>query len=374
MRGQVGQPTEEGIAHCASRGFALVLPYLVLLIGNRMAHAPRTPKHTPQPGFELCWHSTCGHISWRPLATLPPEAGASPGVAKPPSRYLQVGSYLCPTCEIAQATPTCKQARLLCSIYLQRIVAIGFGFGRKDELKALGFSWVAARKVWIYEPTKGGLESLLPTLAKPLACLTEILDTRDSPPFRKKEEGPAPANKTELAIITCLLPGRFLTRLAGESLSLPIIASIPWPPSLEDLRNISTSDIPPEVVRVLCLPSLPELLELGFTREDLFHIVEGSAGMDISICTADLAIDLRGLAPSIKAIQALKNSPSGANAPRPLPDRHNSKGGRPATARQKAPEVIRLKAEGWTIAQIQAQLLLSRRSIGRILRDLEQVS
>jgi hypothetical protein len=263
---------------------------------------------------------------------------------------------------------------LLCSIYLQRIVAIGFGYGRKDDLKALGFNWLAARKVWVYEPTKGGLESLLPTLAKPLACLTEILDTRVAPPFRKKGEGPAPVDQTELAIITCLLPGRFLTRLAGESLSLPIIASIPWPPSLENLQNIDTSALPPRVVRLLCLPSLPELLELGFTRGDLFRIVEGAAGMDISVCTADLAIDLRGLAPSIKAIQALKDSPSGAIAPRPLPIRHKSKGGRPATAQQKAPEVIRLKSEGWTITQIQAQLLLSRRSIGRILRTIEPVS
>ena len=339
-----------------------------------MAHSVRIPKHTPQPGFELCWHSTCGHISWRPLETLPPEAGASPGVAKPSSKYLSLGSYLCPTCEIAQATPTCKQARLLCSIDLQRIVAIGLGFGRKEELKALRFSWLKTRGVWIYELGNENLKTLLPALAKPLACLTEILDTRVAPPFRKKEEGPAPVEQTELAIITCLLPGRFLSRLAGESLSLPIIASIPWPPSLEDLQNIDTSALPPKVVRLLCLPSLPELLELGFTREDLFQVVEGAAGMDISVCTADLAIDLRGLAPSIKAIQALKDSPSSAKAPRPLPDRHNSKGGRPATARQKAPEVIRLKAEGWTIAQIAVNLLLSRRSIGRILRAPAQVS
>jgi hypothetical protein len=41
---------------------------------------------------------------------------------------------------------------------------------------------------------------------------------------------------------------------------------------------------------------------------------------------------------------------------------------------EKAPEVIRLKSEGWTIAQIEAQLLLSRRSIGRILRVPAQVS
>jgi hypothetical protein len=263
---------------------------------------------------------------------------------------------------------------LLCSIYLQRIVAIGFGYGRKDELKALGFSWKAARKVWVYEPTKGSLESLLPTLAERLACLTEMPDTRVAPPFQKKEEGPAPVEETALAIITCLLPGRFLTRFPGQSLSLPIIASIPWPPSLEDLRNINTSDIPPEVVRVLCIPSLPELLELDFTREDLFHIVEGAAGMDVSVCTACRRIDFRGHLLPIKALQALKQSPSVTNAPRTLPGPHNSKGGRPATAQQKAPEVIRLKSEGWTIAQIQAQLLLSRRSIGRILRTPEPVS
>jgi hypothetical protein len=263
---------------------------------------------------------------------------------------------------------------LLCSIYLQRIVAIGFGYGRKDELKALGFSWKAARRVWVYEPTKGVLESLLPTFAERLACLTEMPDTRVAPPFRKKEESPAPVEKTKLAIITCLLPGRFLMKYPGESLSLPIIASIPWPPSLENLRNIKTSDIPPEVVRVLCIPSLPELQELGFTREDLFHIMDEAAGMDISVSTACRAIDFRGFLKSIKALQALKQSPLGTNAPRTLPDRHNSKGGRPATAMEKAPEVIRMKSEGWTIAQIQAQLLLSRRSIGRILRAPEQVS
>jgi len=339
-----------------------------------MANTPFTPRHTPLLHQELCWHPVCTHITWRKRAIPLPE-GASETIPTPP-RFLPAGKPLCPNCEQAEKESSPDAARLIGSLWSKRITAIGFGRKRKDELKAHHFRWGAVPEVWVFEASGGNIENYLATLALTLRCKTEMVDVRVAPkaPTTPKNTlampsapkvTPSPVQTTppKWAVITCAVPGGKVGLSVGAQKNQTIIGSIPWPPRLNNLPEVISAGLPPEVPRFLCLSGITKLAEANFTQRDLWQLAQAGAEMNVAVLTVDKQFDTRPLLLGIRKLPpgpkcaVLMTSPT-----------QKSKGGRPASARIRSAEVLDLAGKGMSAAAISRQLGISSRSVRRVLQ------
>lgn len=272
-----------------------------------MISTPFSPKHQLDRQFELCWHPTCTHTTWRVRASpLAPDLSEEQIPAAP--KYLPVGSPYCPACRKGQEHPDANTPRLICSIFAKRITAIGFGRARKDGLKALSFQWGRVEGVWVY-PADGtnSLEASLARLGKALGCAIELADTRKVPPRPVNghvdagtPQTPIPAiqpspevgtiSDTKLeqplwAVIACPAPGASFSQNAEQQEISPIFATMDWPPQFQAIQAASCSCPYPGVPQVLVSPSIRYLTETGYSQIDLWGLASRLAEASIALST-----------------------------------------------------------------------------------------
>lgn len=282
-----------------------------------------TPKHTPDRLHELCWHPTCTHITWRKRQKPLPVNLTEDQIPAPP-KQLPEGTPLCVCCRKAEGNPDPSTARLILSVPSNRITAIGFGKTRKDELRALRFKWGKVAGVWVFlADGTDPLETSLKRLGEALGCATEVADTRMVPPKPRERSaekepqqvsvGNVQVSKStslpsdtrllpRLAVIACPGPGRSFSQTEDARRASPIIASVPWPPQLQAIRAAATSALPPEVPRILVLPTVAEMAGLGFSQVNLWNLASDLAALDIGLCTAHREIDMEEQFRSIRRL------------------------------------------------------------------------
>ena len=330
--------------------------------------SPFTPRHTVDAQFFLLWHPSCGHVTWcRRKEPLPEDGTPKPG-SDAPRRRLKQGMPLCPSCRQAQAHPESAIARLVGSVVLQRIAAIGFQRSENDRLKVLRFQWSPRDGLWVFQPPTGTIEFHIRSLAAALGCSFELADTRVVPPIPKNladqstPPSPPQAKNKHWALISCMPDGKPLN-LAKISLeTYTPIGTIPWPPELKNLPDPVSAGLPPETPRRLCIPTIPELHDLGFTRYDFWKLLEAAVDLDLSIMT----LESEGCGSSImRMMSRLPKTP--AQSPPSTSNRATLRVGRPPTARVKGEEVLRLHSEGKSVAEVAGTLGISERSVRRIL-------
>lgn len=339
--------------------------------------APFAPRHTVDAHFFLQWHPSCGHLSWHPRSEPLTEDGTPKPGADAPRRRLPKGMPLCPSCRQAQDHPEPSLARLVGSVSLKRIAAIGFPRGVNERLKELRFQWSPRDGLWVFQPATNNIESQIRSLAAALGCSLDLADTRVVPPIpgelpnRPTPPSPPQIKNKHWALISCRPDGKPLNlgKLSLETYTP--IGTIPWPPSPKDLMSLPSPvscGLPPETPMKLCLPTLPELHDLGFTRDDFWRLVEAAVDLDLSVMTQEG----EGCGPStMRIISRLPQAP--AQPPSSPSDIEPPRGGRPPSARVKTPDVLRLHAEGQSVSTIANILGISPRSIRRIL-DLSKDS
>jgi hypothetical protein len=254
---------------------------------------------------------------------------------------------------------------------LKRIAAIGFKRNENERLKALRFQWSPRDGLWVFKPTTSTIESQIRSLADALGCTFDLADTRVMPPIpgslpdRPAPPSPPQTKNKHWAVISCMPDGKPLNL---DKLSLETytpIGRIPWPPNPKDLLNLPdpvSAGLPPETPRRLCLPTLPELHDLGFTRDDFLRLLEAAADLDLTIMT------IEGEVCGASTMRILHRLPmASTKAPSSPVDRTSNRGGRPPSARLKGEEVLRLHSEGKSVAEVASTLGVSARSVRRIL-------
>jgi hypothetical protein len=315
----------------------------------------RRPSHVANPTFELTFHRSCGHVTWHarvePLMDL---------ASHQPSDYLPFGQPLCNSCQMAQESPDPSTARLVASKVLRRITAIGFGRPRKEDLKGLKFSWSPTEGLWFFKPTDGVFEKHLLALTRLLSCISEIVDPKVLPALPGAVDELPPPRIPEWAFISCSPTGEKMTLTSVGRMVWADLGATPWPPDLTAIPSVSSAGLPAEVPRVLGLPSIRDLKNHGFTREDLFSLMVRALDIGVAIHTRDDQLDVRGLLclPSNKVPHIPACAPQKPAKP---------KGGRPAKARAKSQEILHLAAQDLSAAAIAKKLGISSRSVRRVL-------
>ncbi|HEY3401536.1 MAG TPA: helix-turn-helix domain-containing protein [Geothrix sp.] len=268
-------------------------------------------------------------------------------------------------------------ARLVGSVSLKRIAAIGFQRSENERLKALRFQWIPRDGLWVFQPAANTIESQIRSLVAALGCSFDLADTRVVPPIpgelpnRPTPPSPPQIKNKHWALISCMPDGKPLNlgKLSLETYTP--IGTIPWPPNPKDLMSLPSPvscGLPPETPMRLCLPTLPELHDLGFTRDNFWGLLEAAADLDLTIMTVEG--EVCG-ANTMRLLHRLPKAPS--KAPSSPVDLTPNQGGRPPSARVKSPDVLRLYAEGQSVSTIANILGISPRSIRRIL-DLSKDS
>jgi len=333
--------------------------------------APFAPRHTIHARFFLQWHPSCGHVTWFPRNEPLPEDGTPKPGSDAPRRRLPKGLPLCPSCQMAQDLPEPSVACLVGSVVLQRIAAIGFHRGEKERLNALHFQNNYRDRLLVFTPAPNTIESQIRSLAAALGCSFDLADTRVVPPIpgelpnRPASPSPPQHKIKHCALISCMSDGKHLNlgKLSLETYTP--IGTIPWPPNPKDLRNLPdpvSAGLPPETPRRLCLPTIPELHDLGFTRDDFWGLLEAAADLDLTIMTVE------GEVCGASTMRLLHRLPmASTKAPSSPVDRTPNRGGRPPSARLKGEEVLRLHSEGKSVAEVARTLGVSARSVRRIL-------
>jgi hypothetical protein len=254
---------------------------------------------------------------------------------------------------------------------LQRIAAIGFHRGEKERLKALHFDNNYRDGLLVFTPAPNTIESQIRSLAAALGCSFNLADTRVVPPIPGElPNRPTPPSlpqtkNSHWALISCMPDGKPLNlgKLSLETYTP--IGTIPWPPNPKDLMNLPdpvSAGLPPETPWALCLPTIPELHELGFTRDDFWRLVEAAVELDLTVMTQEGEFCGES---TMRIISRLPKAP--AKAPSSPEIRAYPLGGRPPSARVKSEEVLCLHAQGQTVGEIATILGISSRSIRRIL-------
>gem|GEM_PF-2249301 len=379
-----------------------------------MNSTPFSPHYARNRRYVLCYHPVCTHLLWRERATPIPADTLPDAIPAPPLHVLR-GTKFCPACTHAQKHPSLEVSRLIGSVWAQRITAIGFGIGRKGDLQAQHFTWDAHKEVWVFVSSPGEIKKDLAFLAEALGCVTEMVDVRVAPPMPSVDKDmdpqtspappmpealgcatemvdvsvapaipamdrdmvdpeaspvtPAPEVSSALvqdkpptwAVITCAVTGSSVGLSLEAQKTRPVIGSIPWPPCLENLPEVSSAGLPPEVPRYLCLSGIAKLAKANFTQRDLWRLAQEATALNVAICTVDLKFDTRRL---LSGIQQL---PPGSCSAEPMTSPTKSKGGRPASARAKQNEVIELDTNGFSAASISRKLGISSRSVRRII-------
>ena len=268
-------------------------------------------------------------------------------------------------------------ACLVGSVVLNRIAAIGFRRSENERLKALRFQWSPRDGLWVFQPSTGTIESQIKSLATALGCTFDLADTRVVPPIPGNlPDRPVPsstpqAKPSHWALISCMPDGKPLNLAKISRETYTPIGTIPWPPDPKDLMNLPdpvSAGLPPETPRRVCLPTIPELHDLGFTRDDFWRLVEAAVDLDLTVMTQEG--EVCGTS-TMRILHRLPKAPT--KAPSSPVDRTPPRGGRRPSARVKSEEVLRLHAEGQTVASIVNTLGISSRSIRRIL-DLSKNS
>lgn len=315
----------------------------------------RMPTQAPNPTFEAKFHRSCGHVTWH----VRPEPLADISSHVPP-RYFPIGLPLCRACRTAQESPDTSSARLVASVVLRRITAIGFGRSRKDELKELRFSWSKSEELWHFKPTDGSLAMHLEALGGRLSCTTDVADTRVMPALPGAIDEVPPLRVPEWAFISCSPTGESMTLTPVGEMVWAHIGTTPWPPDPSAIPTASSAGLPPGVPRILGLPSVSVLREQGFTRHDLLSLTSRAADLEVVVYLADDLFDGRGLIhlPSAKTQQGPATNSYKSAKP---------KGGRPAKARAQSAEILCLAAQDLSAAAIAKHLGISSRSVRRVL-------
>jgi len=246
-----------------------------------------------------------------------------------------LGAKLCPACREAQEHPRAGYPRLVLSTFAKRITAIGFGRARKDELKALRFQWGRVEGVWVFLPDgTNPLEASLILLGEALGCATEAADTRKVPPRPAKVRGdngplqapilaiqPSPEvatiSDTKLehplwALIACLKPGDSVTQTAEQQKICPIYTNLDWPPQLPAIQAASLNCPYPNTNRLLLLPSINQLTDLGYSQKALWTLVSLLAEMGIAFATK---LDEFAITDQFSSIRLLHSATDHSTAP-----------------------------------------------------------
>lgn len=249
------------------------------------------------------------------------------------------------------------------------MTAIGCPRAWNETLKALRFRWTPAEGVWTFPAGINALEEDLQALAAKLGCRREMSDTRRVPPLPLKDSSPKVVEPDseqvpipKWAVICCPAPGKRMTLRESMRKEVTLIASLDWPLRVQDIPEVTDAGLPPEVPRVVVLPGMEELASLGLTQPDVWKLLSDLAAIEVALTTVDDLIDLTD------ASQAIRRLPHGPGAlAYSRGTRSKSKGGRPATAQVKSPEVLNLAKEGMSAGAIAKALGISSRSVRRIL-------
>lgn len=323
-----------------------------------------TPRHTPHRQFELQWHASCGHMTWRRRTEAVPE-GMVPALAK----YLPMGLPLCSTCQAAQEKPDPAMALLVGSVALKRITAVGFGVGRKEELKALKFVWKPAEHLWIFPVPPQAMEEHLRHLSASLGCASEALLSLKIPPVPASSANVASNPDPKMAVIACPVDKRPIQLAPGAQGRLVMLGTIPWPPDLTALPDVSDFGLPPNVPRRLVLSPVDALARSGFTREDLWRLIDAAADLGVTVGLAGHEINTKHLQDVLLQLPRRRPVDPHVDSGRPP-----TKGGRPRTAALHQEEIVRRYAQGQSMAAIARALGFSARSVGRMIRMASTLS
>jgi hypothetical protein len=254
---------------------------------------------------------------------------------------------------------------------LKRIAAIGFHRSDRERLEAHNFRNNYRDDLLVFTPSPNTIEAQIRSLAAALGCSFNLADTRVVPPIpgglpnRPTTPSTPQAKTSHWALISCMPNGKPLNL---DKLSLETytpIGTIPWPPNPKDLMNLpnpASAGLPPETPVRLCLPTIPELHDLGFTRDDFWGLLEAAADLDLTIMTVEG--EVCGTS-TMRLLHRLPKAPT--KAPSSPVDRTPNQGGRPPSARVKGEEVLRLHSEGKSVSEVAGTLGISERSVRRIL-------
>lgn len=253
-----------------------------------------------------------------------------------PPRFLPAGLPFCSICAEAQQRPDTSTPRLILSSIAKRITAIGFPRARKEELKALGFQWGRVNGVWVFlSDSHKTLEAALPRLAKSLNCSTETVDFSRVPPilspeipameFQRALPGETPvapctpsssadASIPQWAVIACRKPGGSFKQTPEQQRKTPITAIVEWPPQIEKIRAASIRDLYPTTPRILALPRLQDLIDLGFSQGNLWRLASDLTRIGVALTTMKSGFNLANQFETIRrlhpeAVSSAKHSP-----------------------------------------------------------------
>ncbi|NTW36035.1 MAG: helix-turn-helix domain-containing protein [Syntrophobacteraceae bacterium] len=320
-----------------------------------------TPKHTPDPGFELKFHESCGHITWHRRQQLLADFGDY----QAPS-HIPHGLPLCPTCYLAKRYPDPNKARLVGSLVRERIIAIGFERSHNPSLKEHHFKWHTRDELWVLQLAPSDLKKHLRQLATTLDCPASLIDVEVVPPLPGNLSAILDPLPPDWAMVSCHPDGTLKDLAPAEEMNVTPIGTIAWPPDLNNLPSVESAGLASGVPRLLCLPSVADLLDQGFSCEKLLVLMVQAADMGVALITADGKFDGRGVLPLLR--QTTRAQGGSAIAPQKSA---KPKGGRPASARSKSPEILVLAAQGLSANKIADRLKISARSVGRILKVRE---
>lgn len=316
-----------------------------------------TPRHTPHPLFEVQLHESCGHVTWRQRVEILPE-GAIPTIPK----YLPLGRPLCAACQMAQEKPELSAARLVGSGMLQRITAIGFGVKRKDELKALKFVWRPTESLWVFPSSVSTLQEEAGRLADALGCPSEVNRSLTIPPVPESSCSLPEVRVPKLAVIACPIGNKHIFLTPHSRNNQVLLGTVPWPPDLSALPDVSSIGLPPHVPRRLALPPVEDLATKGFTREDLLALINAAGDLGVTVTIVGDEFPTKPLQ------DVLAKLPHRTPVSHPLnQDRSQSKGGRPRTASLHRDEMVRRYHQGQSLSSIARDLGCSPRSVGRLV-------
>ena len=320
-----------------------------------------TPKHTPDPGFELKFHDSCGHVTWHRRKQLLADLGDY----QAPS-HLPHGLPLCPTCHRTKKYPDPNRARLVGSLVRERIIAIGFERPRNPSLKEHHFRWHTGEELWVLQVAPSDLKTHLQQLATTLDCSSSLIDVELVPALPGNPSAILAPLPPDWAMVSCHPDGKLKDLTPTEEMNVIPIGTIPWPPDLNDLPSVESAGLASGVPRLLCLPSVSDLVDWGFSCEKLLVLMVQAAEMGVALYTADDKFDGRGVLPLLRQTTRAQNGPAIAPQKSAKP-----KGGRPPSAKSKSPEILLLAAQGLSANKIADRLKISARSVGRILKVRE---